>query len=285
MRYPGGKNCAGTWQTIINQMPPHETFVELFAGSAAITRHKRPAARTILIDRDAQALEKLRLCLPPDTVISNGDAIEILGFSIDPERCGDPWGGGTLLYADPPYMHVRSRYRNDFTGVDHEQLLRRLAQAGDAGCCVMISGYRTALYNRMLAGWRRLDFSVITRGGRKAVESLWMNYPQPLVLHDPRFTGQNYRQRENLARKKRRWTARIAAMPTAERQLLLEALTAGLGDEERRALVANLVLRKENGGKENGVSIVDRFFPLRRVFCGRPARRGPAVRSSGQGRD
>lgn len=32
--YPGGKSGAGVYQTIINQMPPHQLYVEPFAGGA-----------------------------------------------------------------------------------------------------------------------------------------------------------------------------------------------------------------------------------------------------------
>ena len=66
MQYPGGKNSGGSFQRIINQIPPHDTFIELFAGSAAIARMKRPAERTILIDSDAAVLGRL-LALPPDS--------------------------------------------------------------------------------------------------------------------------------------------------------------------------------------------------------------------------
>ena len=34
MTYPGGKNGAGIYQRIINHMPPHETYIEAFLGSA-----------------------------------------------------------------------------------------------------------------------------------------------------------------------------------------------------------------------------------------------------------
>lgn len=30
--YPGGKSGAGVYQAIINQLPPHSTYVELFLG-------------------------------------------------------------------------------------------------------------------------------------------------------------------------------------------------------------------------------------------------------------
>jgi hypothetical protein len=43
MTYPGGKNGTGTFQKIINQMPPHDVYIEAFLGSGAVMRLKRPA--------------------------------------------------------------------------------------------------------------------------------------------------------------------------------------------------------------------------------------------------
>ena len=43
-RYAGGKNGAGIFQRIINQMPPHNCYIEAFLGSGAILRRKRFAA-------------------------------------------------------------------------------------------------------------------------------------------------------------------------------------------------------------------------------------------------
>ena len=196
MHYPGGKNCAGTYQTIINQIPPHAVFIELFAGSAAITRHKRPAAETILVDRDPEALEMLRGHCPPGTSLDNADALEVLRALIYREE--RTLSANTFIYADPPYMHARCRYRYEFNAVGHAELLKLLNLCP---CMVMISGYRSSLYNDLVGDWRRLDYSQITRGGVKAIESLWMNYPRPAILHDPRYAGGDYRQRENLARK------------------------------------------------------------------------------------
>jgi site-specific DNA-adenine methylase len=39
MKYPGGKNSDGTYQFIINHIPPHETYIEGFLGSGAIIRY------------------------------------------------------------------------------------------------------------------------------------------------------------------------------------------------------------------------------------------------------
>jgi len=52
MSYPGGKGGAGIWQTIVNQMPPHDTYIEAFLGSGAVLRHKRTANVNIAIELD-----------------------------------------------------------------------------------------------------------------------------------------------------------------------------------------------------------------------------------------
>jgi hypothetical protein len=43
MSYPGGKNGAGVYKTIVNQIPPHEIYIEPFAGGGAVLLRKRPA--------------------------------------------------------------------------------------------------------------------------------------------------------------------------------------------------------------------------------------------------
>ena len=50
MTYPGGKAGAGVYQRIINQIPPHDVYVEPFLGDGALLRRKRPAGRNIGIE-------------------------------------------------------------------------------------------------------------------------------------------------------------------------------------------------------------------------------------------
>ena len=57
MQYAGGKNGAGVYQLIINQLPPHDVFCEVFCGSAPIWRRKTPADTTVLIDLDEGVLQ------------------------------------------------------------------------------------------------------------------------------------------------------------------------------------------------------------------------------------
>lgn len=59
MAYPGGKAGSGVYQTLINQIPPHDVFVSAFAGHCAVLRRKRPARRNIAIDLDEDPLRHL----------------------------------------------------------------------------------------------------------------------------------------------------------------------------------------------------------------------------------
>ena len=231
MNYPGGKNADGVWQRIINQMPPHQVYVEPFLGSGAVLRRKRPAKWSIGIDRDAAAIAAFGEAVPkaerPAGELLCCDGVDWL------QHFGESFDGRELVYADPPYLpETRSRpeaaiYRFELDRAGHRRLLRVL---GRLPCAVLLSGYRSKLYDQMLKGWRRLDFKVMTRGGPK-VQSLWANYPAPEVLHDSRFVGGGFRQRWNLTRQKRRWLARLEKMSPLQRQALLEAISeAGLAD-------------------------------------------------------
>ena len=51
-----------------------------------------------------------------------------------------------------------------------------------------------------------------------------MNYPSPVELHDYRYLGNNFRQRERIKEKSKRWVERFKSMPVLERQALLAAL-------------------------------------------------------------
>ena len=75
-----------------------------------------------------------------------------------------------------------------------------------------------------LADWTSTTFQAVTRSGRIATEWLWFNFPEPIALHDYRFLGRNFRERERIKRKKLRWVNRLKVMPTLERRALLAAL-------------------------------------------------------------
>lgn len=224
MTYIGGKNGAGIAQRIINQMPPHKVYVELFLGSGAILRNKRPAARNIGMDLSKEAIEICRDLMPfdpDDFLLSQAHSLEWLELSEAANLIERDW----LLYADPPYLMETRKggplYDFEMSDADHERLLR---WAVSTRAMVMISGYRSALYDRYLAGWTRIDYQASTRQGM-VEECLWMNFKQPAALHDYSHLGEDFRERERIKRKKARWTTKLAKMNRLERLALMDALT------------------------------------------------------------
>jgi DNA adenine methylase len=223
MVYPGGKNGSGIYQKIINQMPPHRAYIEPFLGSGAVMRLKRPADVSIGVDSDADVVASVKLSglkTVPGLLVRCDDAISFLKSYA--------WQGDEMLYCDPPYLgSVRKSqepiyYHEMMSPGQHIELLRLLKRLP---CMVMISGYWSQLYAHELAGWRTIFFQAMTHAG-PATEWLWMNYPEPFELHDYRYLGKNFRERERIKRKQLRWRARLARMPALERYALLEAIAA-----------------------------------------------------------
>jgi DNA adenine methylase len=209
MRYPGGKGKS--YQHLINLMPEHEVYIECFLGGGAVMRHKRPARRSIGVDLDAAALARWSQAgiEVPRLELVHADAIGFL------QRY--PFNGSEVVYADPPYLpEVRRRpriYRHEYTREDHVALLETLRSLP---CAVVISGYDSELYRALLAGWRHVTFRAKTHVDVRE-ESVWMNYPEPAALHDARFLGSSFRERQQIQRRLATLRRRVQAMPRAER--------------------------------------------------------------------
>ncbi|CDN87499.1 DNA adenine methylase [Hydrogenophaga intermedia] len=225
MRYQGGKNGAGVFQTIINRAPACTTFVEAFAGSAAIYRRLKPAASSILMERDPEQAAKLAVLARPSTIVRNVDALAELASLLP--AMGDGW----FVYLDPPYVHQARKdvdlYRFEMSDADHGHLVGSLLPAmTDRGVRWMLSGYRCALYDdaSSLREAHQHDFQAMTRRG-VATETLWMNYdPAAVALHDVQFAGNDYRDRERIKRKAQRWAAKFSAMGPHEQTAVLQVL-------------------------------------------------------------
>ena len=69
---------------------------------------------------------------------------------------GLPWSGSELVYCDPPYLMSTRRsgklYKHEFTAGQHRRLLRVVQ---DLPCMVMLSGYDSALLQRLSEGLAR----------------------------------------------------------------------------------------------------------------------------------
>ena len=178
---------------------------------------RKPAAlRNIGIDRDARALDAFECDYP----------VEVDSRLRPPVSSPSSTFEGTeLLYCDPPYLRrtrtSRRRYRFDYEESDHAALLALLATLP---CQVMVSGYRSALYDERLSGWRRVELQVMNQGGVRT-ECVWFNFT-PDRLHWARYAGRNFTDRQRIKRKAQSWARRYQAMPVPERLAVLGAMMA-----------------------------------------------------------
>ena len=111
-------------------------------------------------------------------VIEHRDALDCMARHDSPD---------TLHYVDPPYVHstraFRARahsYRHEMTDDQHVAL----AAAAHAAGMVVLSGYRSELYDRLYAGWTRIDGRSHADGARPRIESLWLSPAVPALLGD-----------------------------------------------------------------------------------------------------
>jgi DNA adenine methylase len=106
-------------------------------------------------------------------VIENRPAIEVMRARDDAE---------TLHYVDPPYVHVtrgtgsetgyRKQYRHEMSDTDHDELAAFLKTLKGG---VVLSGYRSEIYDDLFSDWRRIDRATHADGARARVESLWLS--------------------------------------------------------------------------------------------------------------
>ena len=237
--YLGGKGCAGTYQQIINRIPPHVRLIIPFAGNCAIARNIKPALNTLLFDLDKNVIAAWENSLKNSTDknryhITLSDGTRYIDNNKNSFNCSD------VVYCDPPYpLNTRrsrsTKYKYDFTDSDHLSLLMVLLQLK---CPVLISTYPNKLYNDLLKDWRKENYYSTTRKGRR-LESLFMNFENPgCYLHDYSFAGKNYRDRERIKKKVDRYYKKFNNMNPLERNAIFEKLSGPIptnGDDTRRS--------------------------------------------------
>lgn len=217
-KFIGSKSQNGLFQAIINLIPPHEVFIEPFAGLAAITRKKKPAAETVVVDKQRNP----ELVLPAGVRFVRGCGIAFLE--------NYRWTGREVVYCDVPYLLStrgnRVYYPDEFTTEDH---VRFLAVIVRLRCRVLVSGYHSTLYDDALTGWGLQEVSVMTRGRTRRTECLWFNYPRPTVLHEYSAVGDGFTRRQAIKRKAHRWAERLRRQGPLERAAIFSALVDVMG--------------------------------------------------------
>jgi DNA adenine methylase len=222
--YFGSKNGSGVYQQILNEIRPHDIYIELFGGSAAIAQYKRPAWKTYINEINVKVYEKLRSGIDiPNCMISNQCALTFLStFKFEPEH-------RYCIYLDPPYPLFSRRsqkevYEYEMTDQQHDQLLRMLLVL-PTNVDILISTYQNELYSNLLSHWNLHTFSAQTRAGL-ATEYLYMNFTNETGhLHQYNFLGQDYIDRQRIKRKIDREVNKLHSLPAKERNAILEALS------------------------------------------------------------
>jgi DNA adenine methylase len=100
-------------------------------------------------------------------VIERRDALEVLKVQDSPE---------TLFFVDPPYLpmtRTAAGYRHELTTTQHITLLDALLKVQGM---VVLAGYPSELYDRMLTGWMRVERQHVAAGSRRPrTEVLWVS--------------------------------------------------------------------------------------------------------------
>ncbi|MGB1225123.1 MAG: hypothetical protein ACPHCN_13405 [Mycobacterium sp.] len=256
MSWPGGKAQAGVYQTLINQIPPHDCYIAPFAGDDAIARRKIPSRSTVLIDRDSEALTLWRDAPIPGIELHQTCGITWLKYRYGLFRLeGSPHDvAGTqalaaesagevlrdpathvaasrlsryrdFVFCDPPYlMATRTSgpmYRFEMTDDDHLDLVETLKRLPVA---TMICGYWSEMYADALRDWRVVEYRSVARSGDVRQEFAWCNFEEPDELHDYRYLGHDKRERERIRRRVKNWRDGLSKMPDLERQAIMREL-------------------------------------------------------------
>lgn len=269
MQYSGGKNGSGVFQRLICMMPPHKVYVEMFLGSGAVLRRKKPAGLSLAYEMDRKAIREFAKHLPADQFepwklnaewngkdelpgcggtsigfytpgtlsknleIFNVDAFDALKakFVASSYFWGMHEPADVVLYVDPPYPEdVRSCkkpiYKFELTAAaEHDELCSLLLAIP---CKVILSGYDNDLYNDRLRGWRKETIPTVNRAGTRVIETVWLNFPEPVELHDYQHVGDNFRDRWRYEKRLRNWTGQLKAMRPAERGAMLQRLAEAM---------------------------------------------------------
>lgn len=217
MQYLGSKAASGAYQAIISIMPPHEVYIETHLGSGAVFLNKPRAACSIVNDLNAECLCAIEKAAPGAAMRYQQDARDLIANF---DYAGS---GRTLIYVDPPYLPEtrtsRARYKFEYTVQDHVDLIDVLKRVP---ANIIISGYPSSLYDRLLAGWNSLEFQAMTRGGVRT-EKVWFNY-EIQAAFSPVYAGLNFTDRQRIKRKAQRWADDYASMPPGEQAAILQAI-------------------------------------------------------------
>lgn len=218
IRYAGNKGTAQIIPQIINLLPPMKRYIELCLGSGGPSRHIRLPLQHIGVEKDSLVIKKFAKHYPPGMVVINDCAISWLEKNM-------PFDKDTVIYADPPYLKSSRRstadiYNYEWSNTMHSRFLHLLKRSS---AVVVISGYPSVLYDRILKGWNKKTFKTSVHG-KVATEVLWYNFKDGGELHQYNYLGKNKTDRQRIKRKIARHVSRLKRLPLPERNAIIEQI-------------------------------------------------------------
>lgn len=179
-------------------------------------RNKKASTEQIGIDINPSVIQKWEKSEDSLCKLINDDAISALQkLKLDSE---------TVIYADPPYHPLTRRrrkvYKHDYSLNDHIMLLDFVLSIPSK---VIISGYYSDLYSDKLKYWNVHKFKAKTHTDVRE-EYIWYNFEKPKKLHDYKYVGNNFRERERIRRKRERIIKNLMSMPIVEVNAILSTL-------------------------------------------------------------
>lgn len=229
--YNGGKEAAGTYQKIINEIREHDIMICGFLGHCAIARNIEHKSRIIGIDIDPSVIAAWGDMSWPWIELICGDFVSLVPSLLSTIGAGKK----IVIYCDPPYLmeSIKSDippYKYTMPASWHRSFLSMIAEIGDiSGVDILISHYPCDMYESSLKGWRVLKYKSTTRRGT-ATELLFMNYSHDDgKLQDYQFVGDNKDERYNLKhRAATNLISKLNRMDPRKKQALLHYLRADL---------------------------------------------------------
>lgn len=146
MKYHGAKWYLAPW--IIEHMPKHNTYVEVFGGSAAILLNKTPAKHEVYNDKNDIVVNLFRVIRDDDM---RDRLIKLVSMT---------------PYSRTEYHHARLHYEDDDPVLSaHKLLIRSQMAFGSSGATTLCAGFK----------------SYTAGEGGASIKSLWTNMPDNLL--------------------------------------------------------------------------------------------------------
>lgn len=256
MNYTGNKLIYGVYHKIINEIPQHNTYYELFAGGGAIGKllirsiqdhtvkyifndidkkvtdeyFYQEIQPLITVSAETQSLMSVGSTNPEiqSKMIVSANRIRIFNrtaLDIIQTELSVRAQNNNFVFLDPPYLHSTrpnqiNLYRYEMTDKDHIQLLTAVRTCKAK---IMIIHPRCELYDTTLQDWRQIDVK-LRYSTKTSEECIYMNYDKPKILQCDKFLGSDCWDRQRIKRKGERFIKKFLNLPALERKYIMDRL-------------------------------------------------------------